>query len=363
MEIRPHAFILQAFDIDAPGTGIKKFGSGHINNTFLVEKEDGSRFVLQRINAAVFREPEIIARNQRMAANYLAKHHPDYLFITPVPTVEGEDLFVLEDEYWRMIPFIAGSVTVDQADVPAQAYEAAQQFGRLARLLDGIDLQHFGASIPNFHNLTLRYAAFQEAIRHAGEERRSRAEGLIQAFLRYSDIAVTYERLKTDAHFRDRLMHHDTKINNVLLQQGTYKGLCVCDLDTLMPGKIISDLGDMVRTYVCPVSEEEQDCDRIIIREDYYEALMDGYLSEIGPSLTKIEREQLFFAGQFMIYMQGIRFLTDFLNGDIYYPIKYPEHNYNRAKNQLTLLERLQEKEAALRAIISKCLGKARNDI
>ncbi len=363
MEIRPQHQILQAFGLDGPGTDIKKFGSGHINNTFLLQKPDGSRYVLQRINTAVFREPEVIARNQRLAADHLAKHHPGYLFITPVPTLQGEELFVLEDEYWRVIPFIADSVTVDQADSPTQAYEAAKQFGRLARNLDGINLQPFRPTIPNFHNLTLRYSAFQEAIRNAREERRQHAAGLTAAFLRYSDIAVTYERLKTDALFRDRLMHHDTKINNVLLHKDTYKGLCVCDLDTLMPGKIISDLGDMVRTYVCPVSEEERDFGLINIRDEYYEALMDGYLSEVGPSLTKVERGQLFFAGQFMIYMQGIRFLTDYLNGDVYYPVKYPEHNYNRAKNQLVLLEALMEKERVLQPVIARCLSIAGDDI
>lgn len=360
MEIRPHQLILQAFGIDSASTDIKKFGSGHINNTFLLQKQDGSRYVLQRINAAVFREPEVIARNQRLASDHLAKHHPGYLFITPVPTLNGEELFVMENDYWRMIPFIADSVTVDQADDPTQAYEAAKQFGRLARYLDGINLQPFRPSIPNFHNLTLRYSAFQDAIRHAREDRKRQAAELTAAFLRYSDIAVTYERLKTDTLFRDRLMHHDTKINNVLLHKDTYKGLCVCDLDTLMPGKVISDLGDMVRTYVSPVSEEERDCCQIGIRDEYFEALMEGYLSEVGDSLTPVEREQLFYAGKFMIYMQGVRFLTDFLNGDIYYPIKYPDHNYDRAMNQLTLLERLMEKESSLQAVIRKCLSKAR---
>jgi len=148
MEIKPHPLILKAFGIDGPGTDIKKFGSGHINNTFLLQKQDGKRFVLQRINVSVFREPEVIARNQRLASDYLAQHHPGYLFITPVATVEGEELFILDDEYWRMIPFIADSVTVDQADDPTQAYEAARQFGRLARNLDGINLQPFRPLFP-----------------------------------------------------------------------------------------------------------------------------------------------------------------------------------------------------------------------
>lgn len=357
MEIKLNTSILQAFGLTPEQVEIHRFGSGHINNTFLVEKkQDGSKYVIQKININVFKEPEVIASNQRLAANYLAAHYPDYLFITPIPTIEGKELFIMDGEYWRMIPFIANSVTVDEANSPKQAYEAAREFGKLAKYLDGIDLKPFKASIPNFHNLTLRYSAFQDAIRTAREDRKAAAEEMINEFLRYSDIAVTYEKLKTNADFRDRLMHHDTKINNVLLDKNTYSGICVCDLDTLMPGKIISDLGDMVRTYVCPVSEEEKDFSLIMIRDEYFEALMKGYLEEVGSSLSQVEKDHLFFAGKFMIYMQGIRFLADYLNGDIYYPIKYATHNYDRAKNQLVLLQKLIEKEAPLQAIIDKCL-------
>lgn len=349
--------ILPEYGLEERDFALTRFGSGHINNTILLHHlNNGQDYVLQRINTQVFKEPEIIASNQRMAADYLALHYPDYLFPVPVRTKNGEELYIYGEEYWRLTPFIPHSIAVDQADSPKQAYEAAKQFGKMARLLSGIDLYEFKATIPNFHNLTLRYSNFQVAIRNAKEERREYAEELTDAFLRYSSIAIAFEELKTDRDFRDRLMHHDTKINNVLLQENTFEGLCVIDLDTLMPGKIISDLGDMVRTYVSPVSEEEQDFSKIRVREEYYEALMKGYLSEVGKDLTKTEKEVLFYAGQFILYMQGIRFLTDYLNGDIYYPVKYPEHNYNRAKNQLTLLERINEKEKTLQQIISNCL-------
>ncbi|MGN7721510.1 phosphotransferase enzyme family protein [Chitinophaga sp. 22620] len=348
--------ILRAFGLEPASFSVQKFGSGHINNTFLLGGRDGEKYILQKINTYVFKEPGVIARNQRLAADFLAERHPSYLFITPIPTTTGDELFHFNDEYWRMIPFIPDSTSVDQADTPKQAFEAARQFGLMARMFHGIDLHDFKASIPNFHNLTLRYASFQEAIRQAKEDRKQFAEELVEQFLRHSDIAVTFEALKTNPEFSDRLMHHDTKINNVLLRKGSYEGICVCDLDTLMPGKIISDLGDMVRTYVCPVSEEERDFSQIHVREEYFEALMKGYLSEVLGTLSATEKAHLFYAGKFMIYMQGIRFLTDYLNGDVYYPIKYPEHNFNRAKNQLTLLEKLMEKEAPLQAVIDSCL-------
>lgn len=354
-----HPRILEGFGLDYTTYRIEKFGSGLINNTFSLRHQSGDGgkdFILQRINTHVFKEPYIIVQNHRKASDYLSLTHPDYFFVAPVAAKNGHDLFEWNNDYWRMLPFVANTHSVNEANNPKQAYEAAKQFGRLARNLSGIDMSNFLPSIPNFHNLTLRYSHFQNAVNGKEEERGEKAGELIDAFERFSQIPITYEELKTDNDFPDRLMHHDTKINNVLLDNKTNAGVCVIDLDTLMPGKLISDLGDMVRTYVSPVSEEETEFDRIVIREDYYEALMKGYLPELEETLTGTEKRMLFYAGQFMIYMQGIRFLTDYLNGDVYYPVKYPMHNFNRAKNQLILLQRLNEKEGELKKIIEKYL-------
>lgn len=357
MELNVSPSILAAFGLSNHKFRTERFGQGHINNTILLHQVDGSgNYVLQRINTHVFRNPEIIAANHRMAADYLAATHPEYFFVSPMRTLQGSELFENNGEFWRLLPFVPHGIALQEADNPTQAFEAAKQFGRLTRNLTFIDLYEFQPSIPNFHNLTLRYSSFQDAIRNAREERREYAEDLIEAFLEFSFIAIRFEELKTDPDFPDRLLHHDTKINNVLLDERTFRGICVIDLDTLMPGKIISDIGDMIRTYVSPVSEEEQDFTKIVVREEYFEALMKGYLSETGTFLTKTERDELFYSGQFMIYMQGIRFLSDFLNGDIYYPVKYAEQNFNRSKNQLTLLRRLMEQEVPLRQIIHRCL-------
>lgn len=372
-----HPKVLQGFGLQSEDYKIERYGSGLINHTFRLRHLNGKAgrqndvtgqarltasfgqgkdFIIQRINTQVFRDPYAITENHRKAVNYLAECCPDYYFLAPVSTVKGEDLLEWNSEYWRVLPFVAHTVSINEAANPKQAFEASRQFGRLARNLSGIDLSSMRPTIPNFHNLTLRYSQFQGAINNSDRERKEDAEELIEEFQRFTQIPITYEELKTDPDFRDRLMHHDTKINNVLLDDKTYEGVCVIDLDTLMPGKIISDLGDMVRTYVSPVSEEETDFSKIVIRESYYDALMKGYLSEVGKDLTSTEKEVLFYAGQFMIYMQGIRFLSDYLNGDIYYPIKYPRHNFNRAKNQLVLLKKLNEKESGLRKIIRKYL-------
>ncbi len=351
--------ILESFGLKKEDYQAERYGSGLINYTFRLKHRSGKAgkdYILQRINTEVFEDPYILIQNHRLAADYLAEQYPDYYFLAPVKTVAGDGLLEWNQEYWRMLPFVSNTITVDEADNPMQAYEAARQFGRLARKLSGIDLNRFRPSIPGFHDLTLRYNNYQDAIAEAEPQRKEQARALIKAFQQHIEVPNTYKKLKADPAFWDRLMHHDTKINNVLLDDKTYEGVCVIDLDTLMPGKIISDLGDMVRTYVSPVSEEETDFSKITIRETYYDALMEGYLSELRDDLDEAEKNVLFYAGQFMIYMQGIRFLADYLKGDVYYPTKYPLHNFNRAKNQLILLERLNQKESILRKIISKYL-------
>ncbi|GHB75621.1 phosphotransferase enzyme family protein [Persicitalea jodogahamensis] len=347
--------ILAAYDV-FPLPEPRHFGSGHINATFLVEGEDGRKFVLQRINSAVF-QIEAIAHNLRLAAKYLTKHHPDYLFVAPIPTLAGEEMVVLEGESWRLTPFVPNSTSINEATTPQQAYEAARQFGLLSKNLDGLDLAKFEATIPDFHNLSFRFGQFQDAIAAAPESRREAAVELVAYFLDKSEIVATYESLMQNPDFPDRLMHHDTKINNVLLDADTQRGLAVCDLDTLMPGKVISDLGDMVRTYVSPVSEESVEFEKVVVREEYYKALIEGYLSEMKGVLTETEKSAIFYSGLFLVYMQGIRFLADYLNGDVYYPVKYPEHNLDRAKNQMVLLQDLYRTEDRLREIISEALS------
>jgi Ser/Thr protein kinase RdoA (MazF antagonist) len=352
-----HPQILENFGLKKDEYEAEKYGSGLINHTFRLRHLHGNSdkdYIIQRINTQVFRYPYALAQNHRLAADFLAEHSPDYLFPAPVKTISGNDLLEWDQEYWRMLPFVAHTISINEADKPEQAYEAARQFGMLARKLSDINLSKFRPTIPNFHNLSLRYRHFQNTISEANSERKEQAVELIEAFRQYSEVPQTYEKLEANPDFPDRLMHHDTKINNVLFDEKTCKGVCVIDLDTLMPGKIISDLGDMIRTYVSPVSEEETDFSKIEIREPYYNALMKGYLSELSDDLTDTEKNALFYAGDFMIYMQGIRFLTDYLNGDVYYSTQYPLHNFNRAKNQLVLLEKMHKKEDALRKIISK---------
>ena len=329
--------IVKAFGLDTKDFNISIFGSGLINKTWKLKGIDQT-FILQKINNQVFKLPENIAFNLEKIHLYLLKTAPDYLFTAPLPALSGEFLVLnKKGDYFRLFHFVQGSHSVDAVIDPSEAYEAAKQFGKFCRLLQDFDPQQLQVTIPDFHNLTLRYQEFQRACISAQISRRQIAEDAIAAIGKNFDILETYQTIMKEKNIPQRVVHHDTKISNVLLNDAG-KGLCVIDLDTVMPGYFWSDVGDMLRTYLSPANEEEQDFSKISIRKDYYEAVYQGYMSEMETILNSAEKQYFFYAGKMMIYMQAIRFLTDYLNGDVYYATLYPKHNLIRAENQLILL-------------------------
>ena len=336
--------VLQAYGLENDSSKITAFGSGLINNTWRIRNTHHD-YILQRINTTVFKDPGAIAQNIQMISGYLQKHYPDYLFVVPVKTITGDEIFYDDKEgYFRMFPFVPGSHTIDIVQSPMQAYEAARQFGKFTKLLSGFDPSQLKITIPDFHNLTLRYQQFQQSLTHGNAERIKEAAHSINLIKKDVYIADEFEKIKINPEFKLRVTHHDTKISNILFDDNS-SGICVIDLDTVMPGYFISDLGDMLRTYLSPVSEEEKDYSKIEIREEFFKSIIQGYVSEMKDKLSATEKRYFVYAGKFMIYMQALRFLTDYLNNDIYYGSKYPGHNLVRANNQLTLLKRLSEKE------------------
>ena len=336
--------VLAAYGLNEKGVTIEPFGSGLINRTWKVAAD--KVYILQQINQQVFREPAGIAANLRLIADYLESHHPEYLLVEPIRSVEGEEMVYSEgDGYYRLFPFVNASHTIDVVETPGQAYEAARQFGRFTRMLAGMDAGKLKITIPSFHDLDLRYRQFLAALKEGRQDRIAASDRLIKRALSHAEIVAQYNTIKTNPAFKLRVTHHDTKISNLLFDAQN-KGLCVIDLDTVMPGYFISDVGDMLRTYLSPVSEEETDMMKILVREDFYKAVVEGYHAEMKDELTAGEKQHFFYAGQFMIYMQALRFLTDHLLGDVYYGARYEGHNFCRAENQLVLLEQLMQKPA-----------------
>jgi len=339
--------ILTAYRLSSEDSTIELINNGLINRTWLVKNHRGA-FIVQKINTVVFRNPRAIASNLRLLNNYLTQHAPSYLFVAPLLTSDGEEMVFIENEgYFRAFPYVPHSHTVSTVKEPRQAYEAARMFGKFTRLLSSFPVSGLQTTIPDFHNLSLRYRQFSMAVKTGNPQRIVAAADLIDFIIVHKNIVETYEKILPGTAFQLRVTHHDTKISNVLFDPDDL-GLCIIDLDTVMPGYFISDVGDMMRTYLSPASEEERDFASIHIRAEYFSAIWKGYMSEMKNELSQEEKDHFIYSGKFMIYMQAIRFLTDFVQNDVYYGSSYEEHNLIRAGNQVRLLQQLMETEPAL---------------
>lgn len=342
--------LCDAFAIELNGHDCVPFGNGLINQTFLLKDRHGDNdWILQQVNTAVFTRPELIAYNNYLAADHLRKHHPGYRFMEGRRTVTGRDLF-LDDRLgaWRVFPFIQNTVSYDGAVTPHQAFSAAQQFGRLTRNLDGIYVGAFKTIIPGFHDLGERFERFKRAIDEARSERRESAAEVIAFCLRNAHIVGEFKAAMRDPDVSTRITHNDTKVNNVLFDKDTNEAVCVVDLDTLMPGKALFDLGDMIRTFISPAAEDDPDPAHCAIDGEVFQKLVEGWFSEMAPLISRSEQALVFWSGQMLMYEQGIRFLTDHLQGDVYYRTDRAEQNLDRAKNQMHLLMAYTAKQKAL---------------
>jgi Ser/Thr protein kinase RdoA (MazF antagonist) len=343
--------ILNAYGLSVESK-IDQLTSGLINKTWKVTDGD-KQFILQQINHQVFKKPYDIAANIRMVDEYLKEQAPQYLFVAPVSTTDKEDLFYLKGEgYFRLFPVIKGSHTINVVSSPEQAFEAAFHFGKFTRLLAGFDAKKLHVAITDFHNLSLRYRQFENALNHGNPVRIKQSKSLIDSIKKQVDIVAEFEKIQKNSNVKLRVTHHDTKISNVLFDENG-KGICVIDLDTIMPGYFISDVGDMFRTYLSPANEEVKDFNTIDVRDDFFRAIVQGYVSTMGTELTPDEKKLILYSAKFIIYMQAMRFLTDYCNNDIYYGARYDEHNFVRAGNQLQLLRILTDKTEILQKIVS----------
>lgn len=321
---------------------LSPFGTGHINDTYHLEiRESGQlqTWLLQRLNHQVFRQPAAVMDNIRLVAEHLASQPYELKILSPQPTLSGKYLYHDEaGNYWRVFPFFENTVTYERVETPAQASEAARAFGAFARALNSLDAAQLQATIPSFHDGEKRLADFLAVLENAIPERLAEAQAEVDTILRNQLIFKEVANLKLPL----RAIHHDTKINNLLFEADNGKAACVIDLDTVMPGIVLSDFGDLVRTSVSLADEDEADLSKVQFRQPIYDALLEGFLTEMGGLLTTAELGALPLAGPWLTLMQAIRFIGDYLAGDVYYKVKYPKHNLVRGRNQLALFEQMK---------------------
>jgi hypothetical protein len=359
--------IARQFQIDGELIGVTSFGSGHINDTYCAVFQQESipkRFILQRINTGIFHDPAGLMENmERVTAHLAAKiaDEPDCerRVLTLIPARDGrpwyQDAEVGDAEagWWRMVRMIEGARACETAESPHQAFQAAQAFGRFQQLLVDLPAPELKTTIPNFHNTPRRLAAYEQSLAADVVNRAIDARAEIEFARARKPIATAL----LDAHLPERVTHNDTKLNNVLLDEHTGEGLCVIDLDTVMPGLSLYDFGDMVRTATCAAAEDEQDLSRLTVQLPMYEALLRGYLSTAGGFLTTPERQLLGMAGKVITFEQGIRFLADHLTGDTYYKVHRPGQNLDRCRTQFKLIESMEKQEDAMNRLIIQVLG------
>lgn len=337
--------ILPQFGINPAQAEINPLGNGLINHTYkITDHLRHINIVLQVVNTAVFQQPEDIQHNYLIVRNYLAQTGSTIALPRPLLTAKGEMGYTDdENRFWRGFEFIENTYSPDLADNTQLAYTAARCFGQFTHELNGSNIHLLREILPRFHDLGYRFEQFEEAIRNAVPDRKIRAEALVDGLLKKAYILSFFNSILQNPDYRIRVMHHDTKVSNILFNRDSNEVVCPVDMDTVMPGRFYSDIGDMIRTMTCSVDENSTDFNAIHIRKEYYKAILNGYLHEMAHSFTAEEMRHIHYSGLIMIYQQALRFMTDFLKGDVYYRTRYPDHNLDRARNQFCLLESLEQ--------------------
>ena len=307
---------------------------GLINQTFDVHTAQGA-FILQNINTQVFKDPCAIDHNIKAIGQYYNTNRPEKLFTHLVPNLRGETLIKWEGKHYRAFKKRDG-IALDVLKTASQAKEAAHQFGQFTASLTEFPIETLKVTIPQFHDLALRYHQFEQALIHGDAKRMDTAKDAILFLQSHQSYVKKWLDFTSNKEAHLRVTHHDTKISNVLFKDEN--AICVIDLDTTMPGYFISDVGDMCRTYLCPVNEACQDLNLIKVIPERWTAIQNGYLAAMGEFLTPFEKDHFAFSGQSIIYMQALRFLTDYLQLDQYYKVDKPSQNLDRTLNQNQLL-------------------------
>lgn len=338
-------------------------GRGHINDTFRVTcRLDGveRQVLLQRINHQVFRRPELVMHNIRNVTGHIVNklteagvRYEGRRALRLLPTLQGEAWFRAGNgSWWRAFDFVEGSVMVEEI-APQSVRAAGEAYGRFQAWLADYEGPKLVETIPRFHDTPDRLRQLRSVVDQDPCSRASEARGEIDRCCELAELAGILADLERDGGLPRRIAHNDAKLDNILFDEVSGEALCVVDLDTVMPGTVLHDFGDMVRSMSSPTAEDEEDLAKVGAREDLFRALVGGYLSTANTFLTEVERDHLVRAGQVLTFELVVRFLTDFLEGDTYFKVHRPQHNLIRTKSQLRLLETLLDCEERFTTIVA----------
>ena len=356
--------IAELFQIEGKILEVVPHGGGYINDTYAVtcEKEDGSkkRYILQRINHDIFKNPEALMENFVMVCDYLKNMvekqggDPSRETLTVIPTKSGENGVWTEGKYYRMLLFIEDTVCYDVCQGPEDFYKCAKAFGDFQYMLKDFPAEKLSETIPNFHNTPVRFQTFLKAVEENKSGRAHLVQDEINFILERKGATDSLIGLLNEGKLPLKVTHNDTKLSNILMDAKTNDSLCVIDLDTIMPGLAAYDFGDSIRAGACYTAEDEKDLSKVFLVMELFEAYVKGFIEGSKKGLTKKEVETLPLGAKVITLEQGIRFLTDYLDGDLYYKTQYPEHNLDRTRTQLKLVADMEEKWDEMNQIIKK---------
>jgi Phosphotransferase enzyme family len=363
-------YIISQFAISGSAAAVSPHGSGHIHDTFRVQNAQGGApdYLLQRINHHVFKNVPALMENIRQVTDHLRAKvaaqpggRPDQEVLALVPTVSGADYYQdAAGNYWRMYLFLADTLSYDLVQTPQQAYEGGKAFGHFQALLADFPVSRLHDTIPDFHNVESRLQLFRAAIHR---DPLGRVEEVAAEIAAIEERAVAMARiyhLGQAGQLPLRITHNDTKFNNVLLDQNN-RAQCVIDLDTVMPGYVAYDFGDAIRTTVNTAPEDEPDPEKIRVNMDLFAGFTAGFLAETKSFLSEAEVASLSMGVLLLPYIMGMRFLTDYIDGDHYYKIHFPGHNLQRSRAQLTLVRKLEAQHDRMAQLIRE-IARARQE-
>ena len=341
--------IVAKFDISGKVTDVKPMGEGLINDTYkvFVDGFDKPRYVLQRINNAIFQDVDMLMNNINKVTEHIRKKGRNTLQF--LKTDVGKSYYFDSERYWRVMEFVPDSITYQTVN-PHYSYLAGKSFGEFESLLADIN-ESLGEIIPDFHNIEFRLKQLRDAVAEDRVGRVSEVRYYLDEIFKREEKMTVGERLFREGKLPKRICHCDTKVNNMLFDKDG-NVLCIIDLDTVMPSFIFSDFGDFLRTAANTGAEDDPNLDNIDFNMEIFKAFTKGYIEGTKDFLLPIEKENLPYAALLFPYMQTVRFLADYINGDTYYKIRYPEHNLVRTKAQWRLFEKAEEKEPEMK----KCL-------
>lgn len=354
--------ILDQFQLEEKAVSAEPFGNGHINDTLKVTNEKGEiKYVLQRINHLIFTNVDMLQSNIHTVTTHIRRKLEaagesdiDRKVLTFLPTKDGKNYYFDGDSYWRVCLFIPRSRSFEEV-TPELSREAGKAFGRFQSMLADLPEGALGETIPNFHNMEFRLQQFREALEADAVGRLEEVKELVAEIEKRAEAMCIQERLYREGKLKKRTNHCDTKVNNILFDEEG-KVLCVIDLDTVMPGFVLSDIGDFIRTGANTGAEDDEDLDRVGVNLEIFKAYTSGYMETAQAFLTPEEIRLLPYGGRLLTYMQTVRFLTDYINGDTYYKIHSPKHNLIRTKAQFKLLQSLEAHQQEMDGFMNQWL-------